>query len=215
MPGPGQGDVSTEPTLVRHLASELRLPLAALMRLGARCASSKEADLAATGQAVARECERLDVLVANTLELGLLPPPAPAGRADLLEIVEKAVASHRALVEGLSIRVRVMERTRAACVAGDRGELLETLAALFSDLLERTPRRALVEVRVRDVVGVVRVDCTSRAAAPALQGDRPTLRRAMALLERLGGELWEVCDDERGFGLALPQSRSAEATAPA
>jgi hypothetical protein len=37
----------------------------------------------------------------------------------------------------------------------------------------------------------------------------------MALLERLGGELWEVCDDERGFGLALPQSRSAEATAPA
>jgi len=39
------------------------------------------------------------------------------------------------------------------------------------------------------------------------------MRRAMELLERLGGELWEVCDDERGFGLVLPQWRGAVATA--
>ena len=189
-PSDGTNDDGGESFLVHHLAGELRLPLAALMRLGARCAASKDGDLAAAGQAVARECERLDVLVANTLELGLLPPPAASsGCADLLDIIEKTIASHRALIEGLSIRVRVMESTRHAFVAGERAELLESLAALFSDLLERVPRRASVEVRVRDVVGQVRVDCTSRAAAPAVQGDRPTMRRAMELLERLGGEL--------------------------
>jgi hypothetical protein len=39
------------------------------------------------------------------------------------------------------------------------------------------------------------------------------MRRAMELLDRLGGELWEVCDDERGFGLALPLWRGEVATA--
>src|SRR5262245_27430415 len=199
------------PVLARHLASELRLPLAALIRLGSRCAASKDGDLAAVGRAVARECERLDVFVANTLELGILADEPPADTVDVLDVVEKAVAGHRALLEGLSIHVRVLESTRDAWVAGSHADLLEVVAALFSDLLERVPRRTQVEVRVRDVVGRVRVDCTSTAAAPPVAADRATIRRAREVLAGLGGELWEVCDDERGFGLALPQWRRAGA----
>jgi len=210
---PGPGDDSIEPTLLKQLADELRLPLAALMRLGARCAASRSGDLAAAGQAVARECQRLDVLVANALEFGLPLPSLADGSADLLEVVEKAVAGHRAVIEGLAIRVRVLESTRAGRVGGERGELLAVVAALFSDLLERVPRRGAVDVRVRDVVGLVRVDCTSAAAAPAVEGDRPIVRRAAELLTRLGGELWEVCDDERGFGFVLPRWRGALAFA--
>jgi signal transduction histidine kinase len=210
---PGSDDDASASTLVEHLASELRLPLAALMRLGARCAASRDGDLAAAGQAVARECQRLDVLVANALEFGLPAHPHEDGSCDLLEVVEKAVAGQRALIEGLSIRVRVLESTREGRVAGERGELLETVAALFSDLLERVPRRGSVDVRVREVYGVVRVDCTSGAAAPALEGDRPTVRRATELLSRIGGELWEVCDDERGFGFALPRWRGTAVSA--
>jgi hypothetical protein len=202
-----------EATLPRHLADELRLPLAALMRLGARCAASRGEELAAAGQAVARECQRLDVLVANALEFGLPAQEASNGSVDLLEVVEKAVAGHRALIEGLAIRVRVLESTRTARVAGERGELLAAVAALFSDLLERVPRRGAVDVRVRDVVGLLRVDCTSGAAAPPLEGDRPIVRRAAELLGKLGGELWEVCDDERGFGFALPRWRGEVAMA--
>lgn len=209
----GRDDRANEATLPGHLAGELRLPLAALMRLGARCAASRNADLAAAGQAVARECQRLDVLVANALEFGLPPQEAPDGSADLLDVVEKAVAGHRALIEGLAIRVRVLETTRTARVAGERGELLAVVAALFSDLLERVPRRGAVDVRVREVVGIVRVDCTSASAAPALEGARPVVRRATELLGRLGGEIWEVCDDERGFGFALPRWRGAVAIA--
>jgi signal transduction histidine kinase len=213
MAGSRRKDGSTaEPSvseLSLHLAEELRLPLSALIRLGERCAASKESDLAAAGRAVARECERLDVFVANTLELGVLVPEPPSDTADLLDVVEKAVAGHRALLEGLSVRVRVLESTREAWVVGARAELLEVMAALFSDLLERVPRRSQVEVRVRDVVGRVRVDCTSTAAAPPVAADRATIRRAREVLARLGGEVWEVCDDERGFGLALAQWRRA------
>ena len=213
MPGSRRKDESTaEPSvseLSLHLAEELRLPLSALIRLGERCAASKDGDLAAAGRAIARECERLDVFVANTLELGVLVPEPPSDTVDLLDVVEKAVAGHRALLEGLSVRVRVLESTREAWVVGARAELLEVVSALFSDLLERVPRRTLVEVRVRDVVGRVRVDCTSTAAAPPVAADRATIRRAREVLARLGGEVWEVCDDERGFGLALTQWRRA------
>jgi hypothetical protein len=216
MPGSDRKRVATAepsvPSLSRHLASELRLPLSSLIRLGARCAASKDADLAAVGRAVARECERLDVFVANTLELGILAEEPPADTVDVLDVVERAVAGQRALVEGLAIRVRVLESTRDAWVAGDRAGLMEVVSALFSDLLERVPRRTQVEVRVRDVVGKVRVDCTSTAAAPPVVADRTTIRRARELLAGLGGEVWEVCDDERGFGFALPQwRRSGEA----
>ena len=195
------------PSLSAYLASELRLPLSSLMRLGGRCAASRDDELAAAGRAVARECERLDVFIANTLELGVLAVEPAADMVDLLDVVERAVAGHRSLLEGLSIRVRVLESTRDAWVAGSRGDLLEVVAALFSDLLERVPRRTQVEVRVRDVVGKVRVDCTSTAAAPPVAAERATIRRAREVLAGLGGEVWEVCDDERGFGLALPQWR--------
>jgi signal transduction histidine kinase len=200
---------STVPSLARHLASELRLPLAALMRLGRRCAESDERDLAAAGRAIARECERLDVVVANTLEFGLLLPEPPVGRTDVLEVVEKAIASQRALIEGLAIHVRVYESAGDAVLAAERDELIELFSALFSDLVERMPRRARIDVRVREVLGIVRIDCSSAAAQPAPGGERPALARAEEIVARLNGEWWELTEDEQGFGLALPRAPAA------
>jgi hypothetical protein len=192
--------------LARFLAAELRLPLAALARLGARCAAASDAELAAVGRALARESERLDVLVTNTLELGLIGEAPPArGRADLQELIERVVAGHRALIEGLSIRVRVADCSRLPLVRGDRAELLECLSALFSDLLERVPRHGHVELRLRELHGFVRLDgCAAGAAAPR-QGDRTTILRAQELVSRHGGELWELSGGTQGFGLTLPR----------
>jgi hypothetical protein len=201
---PAESSVDGE-RLARFLGAELRLPLAALARLGARCAAAGDPDLSAVGRALARETERLDVLVANTLELGLLgEEELDRSHVDVAEIVEKVVAGHRVLVEGLSIRVRVVDATRAARVKGDGPALLRGLSALFSDLLERVPRRGTILLRVRDLLGFVRVDCTARSATPPSRPDRTSVLRANELVRRHGGELWEVADgEEHGFGLTL------------
>lgn len=196
--------------LARFLASELRLPLAALARLGARCATASEPDLAAVGRALARESERLDVLVTNTLELGLmgeesLSRPVPNGRVDVEEVLEKVVAGQRALIEGFAIRVRVADCARAPIVLGDRRELMECFSALLSDLLERVPRRGQVDLRLRELHGFVRLDARAREAAPPAAPDRTTMLRAQELVHCSGGELWELEDGERGFGLTLPR----------
>ena len=52
------------------------------------------------------------------------------------------------------------------------------------------------------------VDCTSTAAAPPVAADRATIG-GRAKSSRGSAEVWEVCDDERGFGLALAQWRRA------
>lgn len=207
----GEGDGSECERLARFLAAELRLPLASLARLGARCAASSDPELCAVGRALARESERLDVLVTNTIELGLLgEEPSPRGLADLREVVEKVVAGHRSLVEGLAIRVRVADCSRAPLVAADRGELLGFVAALYEDLLERVPRGGCVELRLRELHGLVRLDAVAVAAVASVCEDRTTIRRAREIVSRHGGELWEVAGSPRGFGFTLPRHARGE-----
>ncbi len=192
--------------LHRFLEEELRLPLAALARLGARCSTAKESELVAVGRALTRESARLDVLLASAIELGLKSEEtAPDGCVDVQELVEKMVDGHRALIEGLSIRLRVFEGARSAYVEADRGELLRVLSALFSDLIERVPRKGKIDLRVRELLGVVRIDCSASRTILAGRADRETILRAIELSRRLGGELWEVTDEAPGFGLTLPR----------
>ncbi len=198
----------------RFLAHELRLPLAAMARLGARMAAGGDAQsLAAFGRALARECQRLDVLVTNALELGLVnESTTPDGHAVLAEVVEKAVAGQRVWIEAHQIRLRVLDGSQDCTVRGDRDALIACLFALLGELLERVPAGGQMELRVRDVHGVARID----VRAPAAIGPRSAseaFTRARALLGRLGGECWQGAEAEGGFGLALPRTEGAIALA--
>jgi hypothetical protein len=212
---PTHPDSSSE-SLARFLASELRLPLAALARLGERCAASSDAELARVGRALSKESGRLDVVVANGLEFGagLVGEPFEAsGRADLRDVVERVVAGHRVLVEALAIRVRVLDSTRSPRVSCDAGLLFDCLAALFADLLERAPAGSRVDVRVRELLGFARVDGLCAGAANPGDRSRPAVARAQELAARRGGEAWDVADRESGFGLTLPLCESREGRA--
>jgi len=193
--------------LERFLSTELRLPLSTLARLGARLAARGEGDLAAVGRALARESERLDVLVTNALELGLVTdPPGPAGELLFAEVVEKAVAGQRFWIESLGVRVRVLDSSREATVRGERDALLRCLFALLADLLDRTPPAATLDLRVREVHGLVRLDVVAPRTEPAREGDRPAWAALRERVAGLGGELWPATDDG-GFGFALPRAR--------
>ncbi|MBM4016527.1 MAG: hypothetical protein FJ293_16400, partial [Planctomycetes bacterium] len=159
--------------LARFLATELRLPLSTLARLGARLAG-RTGEQKAVGRALARECERLDVLVTNALEFGMIAEPVGGGgEVVLAEALEKAISGQRAWIEAHQIRLRVVDSSREAAISGERDVLLPCLFALFSDLLERLPDAATIVVRLRDVAGLVRVDIESPAPADAAAFARP------------------------------------------
>ncbi|MSR45632.1 MAG: hypothetical protein EXS13_00955 [Planctomycetes bacterium] len=208
--GEGGSRSSRQDALERFLANELRLPLSTLSRLGARLASgSGDAVLVAVGRALARESERLDVLVTNALEFGLVAePPGSAGEFVVAEVVEKAVTGQRAWIESLGVRVRVLDSSRDSIVRGDRDTLLQGLFALFSDLLERTPQNALIEIRMRDLLGLVRVDVLASRTTRATQVDRSAWVRVRERLLVEGGDLWDGDPDDGGFGFTLPRARA-------
>jgi len=207
--GGGAGVSMAGGPLERFLSTELRLPLSTLARLGARLASRGEGELASVGRALARESARLDVLVTNALELGLVTdPPGPAGELLFAEVVEKAVAGQRFWIESLGVRVRVLDSSREATVRGDRDALLRCLFALLADLLERTPAAATIDLRVREVHGLVRLDVVAPRTAPAQEADRPAWAALRERVAGLGGELWPAATaDDGGFGFALPRAR--------
>lgn len=189
--------------LARFLAAELRLPLAALQRLGARCAVDG-GDAAAIGRAVEREAQRLDVLVTNALELGAMASATAAPGVDFRELIERVISGQRAFIEGLAIRVHVVDCTRSARIDGDGFVWFEALAALFADLFQSVARAGRVEIRVRELLGLARLDCVlvgaASSAGPARDG--VLSRRVEELVRRQGGEAWN--DGAGGFGLTVP-----------
>ena len=205
-PAPARPDRAVE----RFLSHELRLPLATLARLGARMAQGGAAEqLVACGRALARECERLDVLVTNALELGLVGETlAASGHAVLAEAAEKAIAGQRAWIEAHRIRLRVLDGSQECTVRGERDDLIAALYALLGDLLERVPDGGQLELRLREVHGVARLDVRAAATLP-VAAQRPQWERARGLVQRLGGECWDGAGAEGGFGVALPKSEGA------
>ncbi len=197
--------------LARFLATELRLPLSTLARLGARLAG-RTGEQKAVGRALARECERLDVLVTNALEFGMVAEPVGGGgEVVLAEALEKAISGQRAWIEAHEIRLRVIDSSREAAIRGERDVLLPCLFALFSDLLERLSEGATIVVRLRDVAGLVRVDIEAPSRPDAGTFDRPARARLRELAHAAGGESWD--DDERGLGFAFPRAGTAVALA--
>lgn len=201
---------SPDRAVERFLAHELRLPLATLARLGARMAEGGDAEqLVACGRALTRECERLDVLVTNALELGLVGEPlAAVGHAVVAEAAEKAIAGHRAWIEARRIRLRVLDGSQECTIRGERDDLIAALFALLGDLFDRVPAGASLELRLRDVNGVARVDVLA-SSLTATPSKRPQWERARDLIQQLGGECWDDAAAEGGFGVALPRSNGA------
>jgi hypothetical protein len=191
--------------LARFLKTELRLPLSTLARLGDRL-SERDGELKAVGRALARECQRLDVLVTNALEFGLVAEPIGGSGGDIVlsEALEKAISSQRAWIEANQVRLRVLDSSREAVVSGSREAFLAGLFALFSDVLERLPEAATVVVRLRDVAGIIRVDIDAPGLAEAASFERPGLARMRALVLSAGGEFWS--DAEGALGFALPRA---------
>lgn len=202
----------------RFLVDELRLPLATLADVGRRLAlAPADARLQeAAGRALARECERLDVLVTNALELGLVAePPGSAAQTVLADAVEKAIAGQRAWIEAREIRVRLLDTSCESCVAGARERWVALLYRLLGAHFAELGAGSTVELRLREVQGLVRLDCqivpaasavgaARVGAAPAGAGTPAAGDAARDWLGGFGGEFWDAEAGACGFGFALP-----------
>jgi two-component system, OmpR family, sensor kinase len=145
---------------VADASHELRTPLAAVRayaELFTRGADRRPADLARSMEGIARESERMSLLVNDLLLLARLDEGRPLRRdpVDLDEVVEEAVETALAVEPDRPIE---LERSSAR-VIGDRDRLRQIVDNLLANVRAHTPAGSPVRVRVASVDGtaVVRV----------------------------------------------------------
>ena len=142
----------SEATLRRFVADashELRTPLSAVRayaELFERGASERPEDLARSLEGIARESERMSVLVDDLLLLARLDEGRPLERepVELDEVVGEAVETARTVEPGRSVALTA----EPARVVGDRDRLRQIVDNLLANVRAHTPPDALVEVRV-------------------------------------------------------------------
>jgi two-component system OmpR family sensor kinase len=144
---------------VADASHELRTPLAAVRayaELFTRGADRRPADLARSMEGIARESERMSLLVNDLLLLARLDEGRPLRRdpIQLDEVVEEAVETALAVEPD-----RPMELERSAArVIGDRERLRQIVDNLLANVRAHTPAGSPVRVRVASVDGIAVVE---------------------------------------------------------
>ena len=144
---------------VADASHELRTPLAAVRayaELFTRGADRRPADLARSMEGIARESERMSLLVNDLLLLARLDEGRPLrrDRIQLDEVVEEAVETALAVEPDRTIE---LERSSAG-VIGDRERLRQIVDNLLANVRAHTPAGSPVRVRVASVDGTAVVE---------------------------------------------------------
>jgi two-component system, OmpR family, sensor kinase len=144
---------------VADASHELRTPLAAVRayaELFTRGADRRPADLARSMEGIARESERMSLLVNDLLLLARLDEGRPLRRelVELDEVVEEAVETALAVEPERPIR---LQRARAR-VVGDRERLRQIVDNLLGNVRAHTPAGSPVRVRVGSENGTAVVE---------------------------------------------------------
>jgi two-component system OmpR family sensor kinase len=152
---------------VADASHELRTPLAAVRayaELFTRGADRRPADLARSMEGIARESERMSLLVNDLLLLARLDEGRPLRRdpIQLDEVVEEAVETALAVEPD-----RPMELERSAVrVVGDRERLRQIVDNLLANVRAHTPAGSPVRLRVASADGTAVVEV--RDSGPGL-----------------------------------------------
>jgi two-component system OmpR family sensor kinase len=139
---------------VADASHELRTPLAAVRayaELFGRGASAKPEDLARSMSGIARETERMSLLVEDLLLLARLDEGRPLAREPvaLADVLAEAVESARVVDPGRPYDVDV----EPATVIGDRDRLRQIVDNLLANVRSHTPAESPVRVGLRRVDG--------------------------------------------------------------
>lgn len=147
MAGRLQALVDTREQLLRHIAHELRSPLARL-RLGVELARRKDERQNLQLDRIERECERLDALVGSTLRLARMGAlPSPTETLDLAEVVDDVVQDARFEAGNRDITVG-WRRPPPLRVAADRDSLASAIENVLRNALRFTPAGGAIQVRL-------------------------------------------------------------------
>lgn len=147
MAGRLQALVDTREQLLRHIAHELRSPLARL-RLGVELARRKDERQDLQLDRIERECERLDALVGSTLRLarmGALPSPTDA--LDLADVVDDVVQDARFEAGDRKLGI-TWTRPAPLWVTADRDSLASAIENVLRNALRFTPAGGSIQVRL-------------------------------------------------------------------
>jgi two-component system OmpR family sensor kinase len=213
---------------VADASHELRTPLAAVRayaELFTRGADRRPADLARSMEGIARESERMSLLVNDLLLLARLDEGRPLRRdpVELDDVVEEAIETALAVEPDRPIE---LERSSAR-VIGDRERLRQIVDNLLANVRAHTPAASPVRVRVSSVDGtaVVRVqdsgpgltsEETNRVFERFYRADRSRSRASggaglglsivSAVTEAHGGSVGARSEPGRGatFSIRLP-----------
>ncbi len=155
---------------VADASHELRTPLSAVRayaELFERGAGERPEDLARSLEGIARESERMSVLVDDLLLLARLDEGRPLDRAPVAldEVVGEAVETARTVEPDRPVELTL----EPAQVVGDRERLRQIVDNLLVNVRAHTPARAPVEVRVGRENGSAIVEVAD--SGPGIGGD--------------------------------------------
>jgi two-component system OmpR family sensor kinase len=158
---------------VADASHELRTPLAAVRayaELFGRGAADRPEDLKRSMTGIARESERMSLLVDDLLLLARLDEgrPLQSEPVDLAELVGEAVDAARVVEPDRPISVAL----DPASITGDRERLRQVLDNLFSNVRAHTPPGTPVSVELRRTDGVARLAVADRG--PGLTEEQTT-----------------------------------------
>lgn len=195
--------VDTREQLLHNIAHELRSPLARL-RLAAELARRKDERQDLQLDRIERECERLDLLVGNTLRLARLGAlPVPTDTLDLAEIVSAVVEDAR--YEAGDRRIRIdWDAHPPVPLTGDRCSLASAIENVLRNALRFAPAHSEVRVRLRNGAREVSLEIEDRGpGVPAEELDylfEPFYRSAQGSPAAGGGA---------GLGLSIARAAVA------
>jgi Na+/proline symporter/nitrogen-specific signal transduction histidine kinase len=219
---------------ISTVTHELRTPLTSIRAFSEILLADPKIDLAERKKflgIITRETERLTRLINQVLDLAKIE----SGRAewritrtDVRDIVNEAIAQMSQVFKDKGVALNAQLPARAVVVEADSDRLLQVLLNLLSNALKFSPAdRGRVDVTVREIDGVVRVDV--RDNGPGIRpedqpfifdkfrqvGDTLTakppgtglgLHISRQIIEHFGGRLWVESEYGAGarFSFTLP-----------
>jgi hypothetical protein len=159
-----------------------------------------------TLSAAGREVERLR----QQLEEAAVFKFASATAAESFSVtglIESVVTSHGAALEALDVPVRVAFAHRNDQLEGRREDLQRALSVLLLATVERCQPGHHVELKTRQVAGVLALNLRAPCDPQAIRSDELPVAEAMDCIDGCGGEVWPEEESLCGFGVSLPFDR--------